>query len=73
MKKIVINKDKNLKNLKKNFFIKFYYKGLINSVKIVNQNDKNNQNKNENEKDNIKEEENINEIINIFNNTNNEK
>ena len=73
LKKIVINKDKNLKNLKKNFFIKFYYKGLINSVKIENKNDKNNQNENENEKDNIKEEENINEIVNIVNNTNNEK
>jgi hypothetical protein len=73
LKKIVINKDKNLKNLKKNFFIKFYYKGLINSVKIENKNDKDNQNENENEKDNIKDEENINEIVNIVNSTNNEK
>ena len=30
LKRIVMNKDKNLKNIKKNFFVKFYFKGLIN-------------------------------------------
>ena len=80
LKRIVINQDKNLKNIKKNFFIKFYYKGLINSIKNENQNDINNnvpnnkENENENEKENAKEEENIKETANIVNNkTNSDK
>ena len=77
LKRIVINQDKNLKNIKKNFFIKFYYKGLINSIKNENQNDINNnvpnnkENENENEKENAKEEENIKETANIVNNNTN--
>ena len=79
LKRIVFNQDKNLKNIKKNAFIKFYFKGLINSIKNKNQKDINNndpnkkENENENGKENAKEEENINETANIFNNTNTDK
>ena len=60
IKRLVLNKDKNLRNIKDKIFHVFYFKGLINEKKADNQNNTQ-ENKNENEDDKIKDEQNIDE------------
>ena len=66
LKRLIFNKDKNLKNIKDKNFRIFYFNGLINEIKNNNKKDDDG-NEKEKDENQIKEEPNINEI-----NTNNE-